>query len=197
MNEIYYVDITNLDNIDLNKIDLSYLSLKENIKDKRKKYQSLTGYLLLKKVLEKKGIYSFEYRLDSNNKPYLKDSSIFFNITHSNNIVALIISDSEVGIDCEMVDSNRDFNKLISYVFTDNEKQMYHKLKGELMIEFFYETWVKKEAYFKMKGTGLSKEFKNIELDYPVTLIKDLLGNRYYITATQKYELVELNITEL
>ena len=45
--------------------------------------------------------------------------------------------------------------------------------------------WVMKEAYFKMSGIGLTKEFNKVDnLEYKITKIFDLNNNPYFITCS-------------
>ena len=87
-----------------------------------------------------------------NGKPYFKDSNIFFNYSHSKNYVACVISTYEVGIDIE--ETNRDISDEIAEKYLNKEKDNLKRI----------ETWVKKEAYSKLKGLGFQINFKNINL---------------------------------
>ena len=76
---------------------------------------SLKAWSLLSKILlEDYNIKLSKEILKYNNfnKPYIKDNPIYFNISHSNKYIAIIICDKECGIDIEYVDYMRDIKKL-------------------------------------------------------------------------------------
>lgn len=94
-----------------------------------------------------------------NGKPYLIDSSLFFNISHTNGLICCGISDSEIGVDCECI---RDFNiKLLDKVCTHDEKQ--NILGSNDIKTSFFTHWVLKESYCKFTGQGISFNFRNID----------------------------------
>lgn len=118
------------------------------------------SYLLLF-VLRKTGIIldklpDFSYTEEG--KPYLKEySHVYFNLSHTRNIITCVISDKEVGMDVEHV---REFREnTIQRVFTKNEKLLIGENKEEL-VRF----WTMKEAYVKLLGTGIADIWEGIEI---------------------------------
>lgn len=184
MNIIYYTDITKINNIDLLTLNQWIIDKNKNQKDEHKKIQSYVGYKLLDKVMKKHNISNYEFILNDNGKPGLVGVDLYFNISHSKNIVCLVLSATEVGVDCEFVNLNRDFSKLIKYAFTINEIEVYNSLSNDLKTEFFYKTWVQKEAYFKKLGIGLSKDFSNVSCEMTVKQLTDSIGNKYFVSST-------------
>ncbi len=91
----------------------------------------------------------FEIAFGEKGKPYLKDYPDFnFNISHSENILAVAFSNSPVGVDVEKI---RDANlKIAQRYFSEQEKKLAHNNDG-----FFY-VWTRKEACIKQNGKGLS-----------------------------------------
>lgn len=99
---------------DINKDDLlnfyQYIYNEKNKKiDKLKKETdklvSILGEYLLAQLLKK--YYNIDYKkvkfnYNKNGKPFISNYNIFFNISHSHNFAACIISDNECGIDIEM-----------------------------------------------------------------------------------------------
>lgn len=102
-------------------------------------------------------------------KPYINSNKSFnFNISHSNNLVAIIISNEEVGIDIEYV---REINlKCFSKVLTEYEMRMIKKSNNQ--IDKFYEIWTVKECFSKEEGIGLSILDHNFAIDYKHNSIK-------------------------
>lgn len=97
------------------------------------------------------------------NKPYLLNTNLYFNISHSYNIIAIIISDNECGIDIEYIDETKNIQKLISKI--SSKKELINYYKSQDKIKYFYEIWTKKEAYFKMMGTGIQLKELSSEID--------------------------------
>lgn len=95
-------------------------------------------------------------------KPYLKNSYLHFNISHTNGLICCGISNTEIGIDCEHI---RDFNRsLLDKVCTSAEKS---KITNNVDINrAFFTYWTLKESYCKFTGNGLSENLKNIEFTF-------------------------------
>ena len=104
---------------------------------------------ILNKYLSK---YDIIYNKDG--KPYIKGNKLYFNISHSHNITALVVSDKEVGIDIEKITYHKN---VINHAFTDNEKKLCHNHKDFTII------WIKKESYLKYMGCGIGYGLKNID----------------------------------
>lgn len=188
MEKIFYTDISNirLADINLSLISKERIAKANMINAELTKIQSLTSYLLLRYAFKQINIdindYVFSYE---NNKPFIKELDYYFNITHSNNIVAVVICDKEVGIDCEMVDVTRNLELLKTYLFTSKENSEYILLSDIDKYDYFYQKWVMKEAYFKMIGLGLTKKFNQVEnIIYPLSKIIDKNNNAYYMSCT-------------
>ena len=93
--------------------------------------------------------------------PNLKE--VFFNISHSENFVAAVISDNPVGIDVEKlrilpVKSSKKVccDEELHYIFGKNKADIdFNKEHSLDTIKRFLEIWTAKEAYFKCIGTGI------------------------------------------
>lgn len=94
-----------------------------------------------------------------NRKPCI--NGIFFNISHSFNMSAVIISDSECGIDIEYVNPEVNHELLSTKILNRNE--CFEYLRHE-RAPFFTLMWTKKEAMFKYNGTGIMlNHFKDLD----------------------------------
>lgn len=108
---------------------------------------------------------SFFLSLEPKGKPFLKDyPQIHFSISHSSNLWLCGIQEQPLGIDIEC---NRQkvgleigkreeqgrFMKIAGRYFSQPE-QNYVRLNG---VAGFYRVWVRKEAYIKFKGSGISE----------------------------------------
>lgn len=125
------------------------------------------------------------YKFNPFNKPYLaNDSSIEFNMSHSKDYVAYIISlENQVGIDIEWRDPDINIEKLQDIVLNQLEINYFRNINSKDKLEEFYNIWVKKEAIIKAIGQGCNYDIKNIDFissdsrSYPYHLYK---GNKFY-----------------
>lgn len=85
-------------------------------------------------------------------KPYFKDGSAHFSISHTKRRVFCVISDKPVGIDAEEIDRDIDL-QLAAKILSENEKRRYEAAldKRQTLLRF----WVLKEALAKASGEGL------------------------------------------
>lgn len=121
--------------------------------------KNISSHDLLKKILkEEYNIDSFTIIKNEFGKPYLKDNQLYFSISHDIDTCAIAISSSEIGIDLEYLNYNE---KVINKYFYDAEKEIMAK-SNNLKYDFT-KIWVKKEAYLKMKGTGLNFGKENVD----------------------------------
>jgi 4'-phosphopantetheinyl transferase len=94
-------------------------------------------------------------------KPFLRGHPAFhFNISHTQNAIAVAFSDSEIGVDIEKVQPP-DF-QISKRFFASSEQDYIHSHKNP--DRAFYEVWTKKEAYIKCIGTGLMKPLKSFDI---------------------------------
>ncbi len=83
-------------------------------------------------------------------KPYLENSGIFFNVSHTDTAFIIYISrKGRTGVDMENVIPTWDFALLSDYAFTYDEKKLINNQR-----DFFY-FWTMKEALLKAVGFGL------------------------------------------
>ena len=106
---------------------------------------------------------SITFDIKEHGKPYAKDLSIEFNISHSGNMVVCVVDDKPVGIDIEQI---RPFDLTVAkHVCTDEElvylfgripieQDFKYITDVEIFIRFF-ELWTAKEAYGKCLGNGV------------------------------------------
>lgn len=113
--------------------------------------ESKMGYTILADILKTKFeiIYQAKNILTKpDGKPYIKDSSICFNISYSQDYVACAVGLQEIGIDIEQ--PRRLLPKLLPKILTREEiNDSVDPLQA----------WVIKEAYGKLLGAGLALGF--------------------------------------
>lgn len=122
------------------------------VDDTSNRLETIQARIVLRKMLDYFNLKLPEIYITPNGKPFFKDLNIFFNYSHSKNFVACSISNYEVGIDIE--ETNRIIGDDIAKKYLNDEKESSKRI----------ETWVKKEAYSKLKGLGFQIKFQNIKL---------------------------------
>lgn len=116
------------------------------------------GHDLLKKVLkEDYRIENYELEYNEYGKPFLKNSNLFFSLSHSNLYSALVICDREVGIDIEKIIY---VDSIFKRYFNDEEKKFVNKSNNR--DEAFTKIWTRKEACLKRIGIGLNTNLKEV-----------------------------------
>jgi 4'-phosphopantetheinyl transferase len=103
------------------------------------------------------GQISFAY--NEFGKPFLemRGNRVNFNVTHSRGLALIAITAGrEVGIDIEFVDADFPIAKVAGRIFPPAEYSALQDLDPELQILAFFQSWTRREAYFKAFGTGFS-----------------------------------------
>lgn len=119
--------------------------------------ESKMGYAILSVILKTKFGVTYHAKnilTDPNGKPYLKDSSICFNISYCQGYVACAVGQQVISIDIEQ--SRKLHSKLLPKILTPEEiDDGMDPLRA----------WVIKEAYSKLLGAGLALGFASISVD--------------------------------
>lgn len=178
---IFFINISNfLKNIDESSMDC-FLEGKNFLSAKRKREFCL-GRFLLKYVL--KNFYDLsEVEVDvENNKPCIRNGSVKFSISHSNNMLVAAFYRKNIGVDIEFM-KQRDFEKLFDYCGIDGEC-----LNKK---EEFYRYWTRYEAEIKLAEPVCEFITMKIFDDYMLSLAfgdgEDVSGIK---TRLRMYELV-------
>jgi len=179
----------------------SYLELT----DEHARAQNVVAYYLLLKLLRDFNIPITSLELDYNEfeKPYFKDINIKFNISHTDDVVAVAISDTEIGIDIEKIEDTN--HSLIDWVYSKEEQNRFQERL--LDKDFFFRAWTIKESYIKYEGSGLNLDFKAINFDLEKeiievngTFIQSVLINDFYLSICgeeKEYQLKEISPKQL
>ena len=99
-----------------------------------------------------------EFEYEKNCKPNLKNTSLYFNLSHSLSYALVALSKGHpIGIDVEEI-RKIDFESIASITFSFQEQSYLNSLKPSKRLEEFYKIWTLKEAYLKTLGTGFSQD---------------------------------------
>ena len=98
--------------------------------------------------------YNGEIKRTQFGKPYI-DYPLYIGVTHTDDICIIGIDEKNFGIDCEKHDRCTErADSIMKRFFTENER-VYIDGCGDRQ-KAFLDTWVKKEAYVKFTGEGIS-----------------------------------------
>lgn len=137
---------------------------------------SKTSKELLEIALKEEKITSYKISESINGKPYIDNSNIFYNISHKNKMVGLIISDSEVGLDIEYVDTENIKRKsTLKYFFTEKERESITSNEELLAL------WTKKESYIKLNG-GMLRDAIGLDINNINVIYDTFKLDNYIIT---------------
>lgn len=118
-------------------------------------------------------------------KPYLKDyPSLFFNLSHTDNLILIAIADSLVGVDVEKNERNADKEAIIKHFFSEREQQSFFSQPEKLRQQAFVKGWTRKEAILKATGEGLSamKKYEvSFEIETKLPIINNCTNNSFKI----------------
>lgn len=124
------------------------------------RFACLKSYLMLADLLNQEfGLEEFSMEVGEHGKPYIAGRpDIHFNISHCLKAIAVVVSDQPVGID---VESFRQYSEgLLDKTMNETEKAEIQA--SDAPQETFACYWTRKEAVFKMQGTGITDNLHNI-----------------------------------
>lgn len=116
-------------------------------------FACLQSYVMLREMLEDLGLsHPFLFETNEHGKPSLKDHpEVHFNISHCKSGIAVAVSDQPIGIDIESF--RQPSEPLLRYTMNDEECRLIQDSADP--VQTFTEYWTKKEAVFKLRGTGI------------------------------------------
>ncbi len=156
------------------------------IKHLRGRVQCAVGYLMVYQALNEVPCCARNdrWRYNEHGKPYFEGrDDLFFSISHCGSAVAVAVDDEEVGVDIEEVKRYREH--LVNYVL--NEEEVPRCARNDNRAEAFIEIWTKKEAVFKLLGTGITHEIKDVlKNNSGIYVVSKKVGERYLSVATRK-----------
>lgn len=98
------------------------------------------------------------FHLNDNKKPAI--DGLFFNVSHSKDLITIAFSTTDIGIDLEYIDPYFKYKEVAEFCFSADEKAMVES--DELPILSFYLLWTRKEAIVKATGEGLVEQLQEV-----------------------------------
>ena len=90
-------------------------------------------------------------------KPFVADNLVHFNLSHTGNSFVIAISNcTELGVDIEQCVPRKNLSSLVKKCFSNIEADYWTTLPDQQKIEMFFHFWVRKEAFVKAVGRGIS-----------------------------------------
>jgi len=150
---------------------LSRVPLKKDVSHPHKRLQHLAGRYLLTALYNDFPLE--EILIADTRKPFLENERYHFSISHCDNFVAAIVSDSErVGVDVELVTPKIErvkhkFVRDSELIFINEEYELFLEqfgMREKVNQEFLTMLWSCKEAIFKWYGLGQMDFKKHMQL---------------------------------
>lgn len=184
--------------LDKSPFSLEYLSsiLSEDERKRSDRYKFLSdknkfiicrGMLrvILSKYLDiPPDLIKFDYT--DKGKPFIKDTNLSFNLSHSQQLAVYAISVNEfLGIDLEYLGKNTDFEAIAKRFFTSREYEFIKGLNERDKKEVFLRLWTRKEAYLKAIAQGIANGLDQVEFDLKLNIMRingsEKLGKDWFI----------------
>ena len=174
------------------------------LRNEKARRECLAAGILLRKVLGMYGVDVETVHTCENGKPEAK--GIFFNLSHSGNVVICAASKKNVGCDIEKVGSAP--KRVAERFFCEDEIGWIESFANEEKNREFYRIWTMKESYLKMTGEGLRTELNSFRVlpdimkisregDMQPCLMKEYKYSGYQITVCAMEEEFEEQIIQV
>ena len=128
-------------------------------RDESAKVESLMAeVLVLWGIRQRTGLSprEVEFSRGAHGKPYITGSDLYFSLSHTKGAVCAAFSGEEVGVDIERRD--RQVSEAVkTRVLSDRE--LFVCSDGE----DFIKAWVRKEAFLKRLGVGITRDLRNVD----------------------------------
>lgn len=129
----------------------------------------LGAWRLLEDTLKRYGFSARDVRIGRNGKPVCE--GIYFNLSHSADMVLCAVSNVPVGCDIEKVtDAPLDIGERVFhekerlYIFSADANEQERERR-------FFRLWTMKESYLKMTGEGMSLSPERIEIELGALMV--------------------------
>ncbi len=130
------------------------------IQTKKQRLLSLGARILLQYALAKENILQYALEIGTHGKPFLKNRTLEFNLSHSQTSVVCVIAEEAVGIDIE--EKTRTAPKQYEKIISKEEKQFLQE-SDHLDMDFL-RIWTMKESFVKMQGERIFEKPKDIAM---------------------------------
>ncbi len=143
----------------LGKLPVSLSNKFKNYSHNKNLQRSILGELLARYYFTTKikvQSNKIEFNLGEKGKPFLENSDIHFNISHSGDWVVAAFSIRNIGIDIELI-REPNYNVAKRFFSSVEINQLNFINDSDKKKNLFFDFWTIKESYLKAIGTGLTK----------------------------------------
>lgn len=167
------------------------LSEKEITRVERRKIQEKQEELILSRGILRIIIGSYldqepaDLKINStpDGKPYLENSKLEFNLSHSGNIwICALCQSKQVGIDIQERYPITSIKTIIKNYFSVDEKNYLDSLPAGQYKDNFFSLWTAKEAYLKAIGKGFQ------ESPTKISILPDASSGNYILDQAQSQQ---------
>lgn len=175
------------------------VSKKELIVFDRDKVRFQNSRIFLRQVLStylKEDPCKIIFNYNEFKKPNLIHKEIKFNLSHSKDEIVVAISlGTEVGVDVEYIDDQKNLKALLSSIGSERENLSWYLLDPKNQLHSFYKIWTQKESLLKALGTGIVSNLKSIEVEVLPTMPHRLFKSAVY-EELNKFDVLEIHENE-
>lgn len=110
-----------------------------------------------------------ELAYNRDGKPSLAQGAApHFSVSHARDVALIAIGDTRrVGVDVEWTEGSRPFERVAAHFFSPAEREALGRVAPGERRRAFHRTWVRKEAYLKGRGEGISQWIHLTDLSEP------------------------------
>jgi len=142
-------------------LDKAELATVKRLKHSKLKERYIISHGILRQLLAKRvNDSAADIRIEKTEfgKPFLSDyPELSFNISHSDDILALAFSaQCQLGIDVECHKDRDTWEGLVKKCLASEEADYWYRLEKADRSRAFYQFWVRKEAFVKAVGKGIT-----------------------------------------
>lgn len=131
-------------------------------------------------------------KADRHGKPRLAGrwaGDLDFSVSHSGAIVLVAVGRGSVGIDVEEIRGDVAYEQIVSRFFSAAEREALESLPAASRMRAFFNCWVRKEAYVKAKGLGLTMDFAGFTVSLLPAEPARLVSCRAYPQDLERWKL--------
>lgn len=142
----------------------------------------LAAELLLNKALSYEGIEKYIVEYGQYGKPYLENEKVFFNLSHSEDMVMCAVSSCEVGCDVEKV-ADIDLDIARRFFYASEYGAIISAQNRFERNDIFFRLWTLKESYMKATGLGMNLPLDGFRVNIHqenITVCKDDVTESYF-----------------
>lgn len=157
-----------------------------DLEDRRREF--LWARLLVRRVLAfflNKDMRDLNFSYQDNGKPFLENSEVHFNLSHTDGLIACSVAQRRLGIDVEKMVKEKSAAKrrypLVTRFFSTAEKEFILSQDPASQSTAFFRIFTLKEARIKASGEGLSLPLADFSIPLPPRE-KSAVGSWEYLT---------------